>query len=297
MNRWALFGVLFFTGGAWGVTLPLSKMAVEGGYRHVGLIFWQLVIGIVLLGAILVLTGRRVPITRTGLKTALIIAFIGTLIPNSTGYEAARYFPSGWLSILISTVPIFAFVIALLLKQDKFHWVRLAGLVLGFVGVVSLFIPWDALDEPFDFALLALLPLALVAPLLYGFEGNFVAKWGTGGLDPVQLLFLASVIGAIVVLPMTFLTGEWINPLPPYGRPDIALFLSSVIHTVTYVTYVWLVGKAGPVFASQVGYVVTISGISWAMILLDERYGWMFIVAIVLTLVGVFLVQPRRADA
>jgi len=32
--------------------------------------------------------------------------------------------------------------------------------------------------------------LGLVASFFYGFEGNYVAKYGTQGLDPVETLFL-----------------------------------------------------------------------------------------------------------
>jgi drug/metabolite transporter (DMT)-like permease len=63
-----------------------------------------------------------------------------------------------------------------------------------------------------------------------------------------------------------------------------------------YTGYVWLVSQAGAVFASQVAYVVTGMGVIWSMLLLTERYsGWVW-ASLLLILVGMFMVQPRRKD-
>ena len=60
-----------------------------------------------------------------------------------------------------------------------------------------------------------------------------------------------------------------------------------------YAGYVWLAARAGAVFATQVAYVVTGSGVLWAMLLLGERFsGWVW-AALVVMLLGLFLVQPR----
>ena len=66
---------------------------------------------------------------------------------------------------------------------------------------------------------------------------------------------------------------------------------------MVYASYVWLVGRAGAVFTAQVGYAVTATGVIWAMLILSESYSPYFWVAAALILAGVFLVQPRRAEA
>ena len=293
-GRWGLVFLLIMMGAGWGLTLPLGKMAVSEGYRHLGLVFWQMVIGALVLGGVTYARGRRLPFTPEALRVYVIIALVGTILPNSASYEAARHLPAGWLSVAISTVPMFAFPIALALGVDRFAWRRVAGLALGFGGIITLFAP-TFVGSGASLALLAFVPLALIAPLLYGFEGNYVARWGTAGLDPVQVLVGASLVGALISGPAALALGAWINPLPPYGLPDGALVLASVIHVVVYATYVWLVGRAGSVFASQVAYVVTAFGVGWSMLLLDERYGWTLFAALFLIFAGLALVQPRKA--
>jgi drug/metabolite transporter (DMT)-like permease len=289
-ERGFLFAMLACLGAGWGLTQPLTKIAVSEGYRQFGLIFWQLAITAALVGGVALLTGRTLPLTRPALRCYLIIALVGTVLPNAASYQAAVYLPSGILSILLSLIPMLALPLALALGNDTFQWRRIAGLGLGLVGVLLIALPETSLP---DRAMLAFLPLALIAPFFYAFEGNYVARWGTAGLDPVQVMAGASITGLVIALPLALLSGQWIDPRGPWERPDHALVLASVIHAGVYTGYVWIVGRAGAVFAAQVSYLVTGFGVIWAMVLLGERYSLWVWAAFGVMIVGLVLVQPR----
>ncbi|MFC3615455.1 DMT family transporter [Lutimaribacter marinistellae] len=286
-------GILVVLGMGWGVTQPLTKIAVSTGYQPLGLIFWQLVIGAAAMAAVSLATGRGFPMTWPAFAACAVIALVGTLIPNSAGYKAIAHLPAGVMSILISLVPMMAFPIALVLGLERFSTRRLVGLMAGLAGVLILVLPEASLPER---AMLAWIPLALVGPACYAFEGNYVARWGTGGLDAIQVLFGASVLGAAIALPVTLGAGQFISPVRVWQAPEWAFVASSVIHAAVYCGYVWLVAKAGPVFAAQVSYVVTVSGVFWSLVLLGERYSPYIWAALCLVLLGVFLVQPRSQD-
>lgn len=283
--------VLVILGAGWGLTQPLAKIAVSQGHQPFGLIFWQLVIGAFVMSIVTFLRGKRLPTTPAALRLYVIIALIGTVLPNSTSYLAISHLPSGLISILLSLVPMFAFPIALVLAVETFAWRRLFGLMLGMLGVVILVAPEASLPVA---AMIAWVPLALIAPLFYGLEGNVVAKWGTLGMDAMQVLAGASIIGAIISFPLAMFWGQWINPLQPWGAPEWALVAASLVHVSVYAGYVWLVGRAGAVFAAQVSYLVTGFGVFWAMLVLGERYSSYFWLAGIVMILGVFLVQPRR---
>ncbi len=293
-GRWErtfLIALLAVLGAGWGLTQPLAKIAVSEGYRHFGLIFWQLLISGIILGVLTFARGRSLPLGRAQIRMYVLIALIGTVLPNSASYQAAVYLPAGILSVTLALVPIFAFPIALIMATDRFSWLRLGGLVCGLIGVFLLVWPEASLPQPW---MISFIPLALVAPAFYGLEGNVVAKWGTAGLDPIQLLFGASVAGVLIAAPLAVGTGHWIDPRPPWGASDTALVLSSIIHAAVYSAYVWIVGRAGAVFAAQVSYLVTGFGVIWAMLLLGERNsGWVW-TALAVMFIGLFLVRPRR---
>lgn len=292
LNLGPMFALLIM-GAGWGITSPLSKIAVSTGHQPLGLVFWQLVIGAVLLGAIVFVRGGRLALGRRQITLYLAIALLGTILPNTASYRAAAHLPAGVMSIVIAMVPMFAFPIALALGQDRFSIARVVGLGLGLGGVALLVGPEASLP---DRAMVAFIPLALIAPFFYGLEGNFVGKFGTAGLDPIEVLFGASVFGAVLSLPLALGFGHWLNPLGGFGAPESALVLSSIVHALVYAGYVWLVGRAGAVFAAQVSYLVTIFGVGWAMLILDEAYSGYIWGALGLMLLGMFLVQPRDRE-
>ena len=291
-NLGPMFALLIM-GAGWGITSPLSKIAVSTGHQPLGLVFWQMVIGGVLLGAIVFVRGGRLALGRRQITLYLAIAFLGTILPNTASYRAAAHLPAGVMSIVIAMVPMFAFPIALALGQDRFSIARVVGLGLGLGGVALLVGPEASLP---DRAMVAFIPLALIAPFFYGLEGNFVGKFGTAGLDPIEVLFGASVFGAVLSFPLALGFGHWLNPLGGFGAPESALVLSSIVHALVYAGYVWLVGRAGAVFAAQVSYLVTIFGVGWAMLILDEAYSGYIWGALGLMLLGMFLVQPRDRE-
>ena len=291
-NLGPMFALLIM-GAGWGITVPMSKIAVSTGHQPLGLVFWQMVIGAVLLGAIVFVRGGRVALGRRQITLYLAIALLGTIMPNAASYRAAAHLPAGVMSIVIAMVPMFAFPIALALGQDRFSIARVVGLGLGLGGVALLVGPEASLP---DRAMVAFIPLALIAPFFYGLEGNFVGKFGTAGLDPIEVLFGASVFGAVLSLPLALGFGHWLNPLGGFGAPESALVLSSIVHALVYAGYVWLVGRAGAVFAAQVSYLVTIFGVGWAMLILDETYSGYIWGALGLMLLGMFLVQPRDRE-
>lgn len=291
-SRHSLVLILLVMGAGWGLTGPLAKIAVSDGHGAMGLVFWQLVIGALVLTVINGMRGRLLVLSGSAMRLYLFVAVAGTVLPNYTSYSAAFHLPAGVMSIVISAVPMFAFPIALALGTDRFSLRRLLGLSFGFAGVALIALPEASLP---DAGMAAFLPLALIAPLCYAVEGNVVDRWGTSGLDGIEVLQGASIVGAVIALPLALGMGHWVDPGLPWGRDDWALVGSSVIHVLVYATYVWMVGKAGAVFTAQVSTLVTGFGVIWAILLLGEVYSLWVWAALGLMIAGLALVQPRES--
>jgi drug/metabolite transporter (DMT)-like permease len=283
------FLVLVGSGLAWGATIALSKVAVSTGHGTFGLIQWQLGVGALLMGAVCLVRRRPLPLTRASLTFAVVVALLGTLLPNAASYSAYRHLPAGVMAIIIALVPMLSFGLALILRQDRATLLRVLGLSMGLAGVVVIALPGAGAGVAVGWVL-----IAVIAPVLYAGESNFVAGFGTAGLDPVQALFLASVAGFVLCLPLSLGFGQWINPLDPWGAAEGAITLSSVLHVFAYASYVWLAATAGATFAAQSAYVVTASGVFWGAVLLGERITPTVTLALALLLAGVALVRPRE---
>lgn len=288
--------IAFFTcclvimGAGWGATQPMTKLAVSTGYGPFGLLFWQTAIGAALMGMVCAVRRRPLPLNGPALRLYVILALIGALLPNAISYRAAVHLPAGIMSLLLSVVPMFAFVIALALGSERFRWRRLIGLCFGLLGVLIIVAPAVEIGQavPTGWALIYLL-----TALFYAFEGNFIAKWGTMGLDAFQVMLGASLMGLIMVTPVMLFTGQMIWPQLPLPLPQLALIGSCVIHAFVYTAYVWLAGRAGAVFTVQVSYLVTGFGLIWAWLMLGEAYAATIWLALGAMFVGMYLVQPR----
>ena len=282
--------VLLVMGIFWGGTLPLTKIAVSTGHGPLGLIFWQLVIGVIVLGLVLLFRGWKPILNRTLVTYFVVIAIIGTILPNGFSYTAAYHLPAGVMSIAIALVPMFTLILAVGFRLESPSIRRIAGVLLGFAAMVLIAAPDAGLPEP-DKAVFIL--VALIAPFFYGLEANYIALKTPKETDAVSTLFMASLFGLLLVAPVTLISGQWINPLEPWSSPEYALVGASVIHALTYCGYIWLVGFGGPVFSVQMAYPVTLSGVFLSVLFLGEAYsGWIW-AALILVIFGLFLVQPR----
>ena len=283
MRLWAL---LLALGIAWGLQVPLTKIAVTAGYRDFGIIFWQSLIDVAILAPFV----RRLPGHRGALTVYVFVGLVGTLLPAAASATAARFLPAGVVALGLSFVPLMTLPVAVALGTDRLSLARVAGLLAGLGGVLLMILPGLGLA---GLGLSHLFLLALVAPLFYAFEGNLLARFGTAGLNPLQMVCGASIVSATLAGPVAALRGDFISPLPPWGVADAAVVGGGVISVIAYVGYLWMVGRAGAVFAAQVSYLVTGFGVLWSMALLGERFPPGFWLALGVTLLGVFLVQPR----
>jgi drug/metabolite transporter (DMT)-like permease len=285
---------LVAAGAGWGLTLPLLRIAVSTGYPPFGLLLWHQLIMAAVLG--LLMPVMRLPLFPAGrhVERFVAVSLFGAVLPGYFTFLTAAGLPAGVRSLVVAIVPMFVLPLALALGFEKPDARRALGVVLGAAAIALIAMPGAELPPT---ASLGLILLALIAPLSYAVEANYLSWRGSGGLHPFQLLFGASLVGIALVLPLAAATDQLVWPRHGWGLVEAAVLVSGVLNALAYAGYVWLVGRAGSLFASQVAYLVTGFGVLWSMILLGERYSAWVWAAFALMLVGVALVQPSGGRA
>ena len=279
----------------WGATVPLAKLAVSSGHAPLGITFWEQVIVAIVLGSFLMV--RRVifkhpfhiAIDRPSVTYYAMIAALGAVFPNLFSYWAMAQLPAGIMAIIIASVPMFALAIAVAASIEPFVPYRSLGVCLGCAAVILLVVQDTSLPDP-DKAVYVLVGLG--APLCYGLEGNYIARYTPPAADPVATLFCVAIIAGLVSAPIVLATGGWVDMPGTFDLPEQAILALSVIHAAAYTGYIWLVGKTGPVFSSQVAYIITISAMFLSAIFLGEAYSPFTLASLVLMLAGLMFVQP-----
>jgi drug/metabolite transporter (DMT)-like permease len=290
-GKFLMLGVM---GAAWGLTLPLTNISVSTGFKSLGLLVWQTLIMAVLLSGPVIAMGKRLEITRRYLGLYFGVAILGTILPGYFSFLTAAHLPAGVRSIIIASVPMFVLPMALALGHERPDMLRAAGVLAGAAAIVLIAMPGAGLAAT---AGIGMILLALISPLSYAMESIFLAWHRSSGLHPFQLLLGASIAGIALSWPLAVVTGQTVGVSGSWGPAEWSILATSVIHVLAYSGYVWLVAHAGPVFASQIAYVVTAFGVIWSKVLLSESYSLWIWAALALMLAGVTLVRPKDATA
>jgi drug/metabolite transporter (DMT)-like permease len=278
-------------GMAWGATTPLSKIAMAGDIHPIGATIWQCLILSVVLSAVLVVQGRRLPLGRAYIGFYLLLGLLGTALPHPMGYLAARHLPSSVLSVILAGIPMVTLVVASLAGIDRPSPRRVLGLLCGFAAIVVLVAPAGSLPSGAAW-LWVLLPIA--STLSYALENVCIDKLRLPQLDPLSTLCGLSWGAFVLSAPLALLPGVAVAPWPlDTGR--WALLAITLLHMGAYFGLIWMIGKAGAVFATQVSYVVTLSGITFAIVFLNEPATPALALAVALMVLGLSLVRPRTA--
>lgn len=285
-----LWGALLAIGVCWGLTGPVSKLAISTGHHPVGVTFWSAILGATLLTAVALLRGKRLPLSRRHLTFFLICGFLGTALPHSVSYAAYGQLPIGVIVIVLSLVPMATVLLALLLRLERPDLRRLAGLGLGAAAVLMMTLPETSLPDP-DQAIWVALPV--IAALAYAAENIYVATARPPGCDALTLLCGLSWGAVVLLAPVVLATKAWFAMIP-LDLPELAVIANTLLHICAYFGFIWLISMAGPVFASQVGYVVTGSGVLLGILIYEESHSLWIWGALALLFAGLTLVKPKR---
>ena len=104
-------------------------------------------------------------------------------------------------------------------------------------------------------------------------------------------MFLA---GAVIMTPLAIATGTFISLAWPWGPVEWSIVGMAVIAVVAYSLFLYLIVQAGPVFASQVAYIVTFSGVLWGIAIFGEKHSAWIWGSLVVMLAALALVTPRK---
>jgi drug/metabolite transporter (DMT)-like permease len=281
--------MMLTVGTLWGLTFSFAKAASDAGIGPLAYGFWQTTgAGTVLL---LLCLFRREPLrlSRGHLTYYLATGFLSLAVPNLILQTVIGHVPAGVTAIVVTTVPLLTYAIAMAVKLEAFAVRRSLGLLAGFCGALVLLLPRASLPEP---AMAGWVLLGFAAPLFYASGNVYVAKFRPA--SPALPLAAGMLWGAAVwQAPAILLTDAFQMLTPPFSFGEWGVIGQICVTSLASILYFEIVRRAGPVFFSQVAYVVTLTAILWAMAIFGERHSWLVWAAAALIASGVALVNFR----
>jgi drug/metabolite transporter (DMT)-like permease len=156
--------------------------------------------------------------------------------------------------------------------------------------VTLILAPSSSLPEP---GLVGWVVAGFLATAMFALQNVYIAHaWPRDG-DALALSCGGLLASAAMLLPFTALNEGFISLTPPWGVVQWAGVTMAAVNAVMSALFILSIRHAGPVFASQTAYLITIAGVVWGMVLLHEHHSLWIWAAMLAMCAGVALVTRR----
>ncbi|MFF4672199.1 DMT family transporter [Streptomyces sp. NPDC001279] len=277
----------------WGFSFLLIKVGTHG-YAPFQVTLGRLLAGTAVLAAAMAVRRVRLP---SGARTwchLAVAAFFLNALPFSLFAYAELSIPSTLAGICNATSPLWGMALSLVaLSEDRPTRRRVAGLGLGFLGVLTVLGGWQGFSG-LDFGGTA---MALLASLCYPIGWIYVRRTlsGTGAsalaLTGGQLLLGTAQLA--LVTPLFTSAPEGFPLLPTLAVAALGALGTGFAMLVQF----GLVEEVGPTTAQMVTYFIPVVATAAGVVVLGEQLSWNTLVGALVVLAGAVLTQsgPRGA--
>ena len=222
-------------------------------------------------------------------KKMAILALCNSAIPFGLFSYAAQTLPAGYLSVLNATAPLQGLVLGILFYKTEHTWKTWLGVLLGFIGVVSL-----TTLGPLKMGLPQILAVGagLGAAFCYALTSYWTLEW-FGDMPTTKLAFQNQTMACLWLLPLLAITPS--TPLQDPMETWGALLAAGVLCTaVAYLLYFRILQEVGPVPASSVGFLIPCFAILWSYLFLNETINLAHIIGVSCIICAVRWIQPVK---
>ncbi|GAA3502405.1 DMT family transporter [Streptomyces albogriseolus] len=278
----------------WGFSFLLIKVGTQG-YAPFQVTLGRLAFGTAVLAVAMAVRREGLP---RGARTWMHLAVAGFLLnalPFSLFAFAELTIPSTLAGICNATSPLWGMALSLVaLREDRPTRVRVAGLGLGFLGVLTVLGAWQGfqgLDARGT-------TLALLASLSYPVGWIYVRRTLAGSshshlsLTGGQLLLATVQLAVVTPLFTSVPSSLAVGPL-------LAIAALGTLGTgLAVLVQYGIVAEVGPTTGQMVTYFVPVIAAAAGILLLGETLTWSTPVGAAVVLAGAALTQvrPRRAE-
>lgn len=228
-------------------------------------------------------------------RSALIIGGCLLLFGNGGVAWGEQYLPSGFVALIIATVPLWMALFAPAFGGRWINWTAAMGIALGLAGIVLLVRPgggaghWQTL-------------VVLLAPLLWAL-GSLYARDAPAPRQPLTAVGMEMIAGGALLSITGVATGEVGHVhLGNVSFASVAAFIYLVLigALVGYVAYIWLLHHVSVTAASTYAFVNPVVAVALGAIVLGEAVTPLTLVAAALIVGAVVLLligQSRKSQA
>lgn len=237
--------------------------------------------------------GDAIPRSRQTIGELVLVGLLLVCIGNFAVVWAEQWVPSGLAALFVATAPFWIAVIERLHNTgDRLDRRRMAGMVVGFVGVALLVTPGGA-GGAFD-AHFVLGAIGIQLGSIAWQYGTVRAKYKLHDIPPLMSSAIQMLSGGIAVTSIGLLAGETKRVRFASDGLMALAYLTLFGSVLAYTSYVYALRHMRTTNMSLYAYINPLVAVILGAAILHERLTWVSILAMVIILGGVAIVQTRR---
>ena len=285
------WGLLILLSVIWGGSFFFTKIAVAE-IPPLTIVFLRLALGAMVLNIILRSLKLSLPRDPKIWTAFLIMGLMNNMLPFTLLVWGQTHIASGLASILNATVPLFSIVIAhFFVRDEKASRLRILGVMLGFIGIVSMIGP-DALKGLGGDVLAQL--ACLTAAFSYACAGFYGKRFKDMGLKPMVTATGQVTVSAIIMLFIALLADQpWTLPVPSTNTILSILGLGILSTSFAYTLYFKLLASAGASNLMLVTFLIPVTAILLGVLVLGEILHTSEIIGMLLIALGLLAIDGR----
>ncbi len=246
--------------------------------------------GFLALLALTLMFGHAIPRDARSWRAFALLGFFGGALPFTLMSYAQQRIESSLASIIITSMPLFTLALAHLFTDDRANRRKLAGVLIGFLGILLLLGP-AALEGKKTSFLGQVLYLGVA--LSYAVMGIMIRRLGAGTGTALSRTACSNGMATLMLVPLAFVLEQPLAISPSLNSVIGVLGLGLISSTLGQFLVFRLNATAGPNFASANNYMGPPVGIMWGVLLLGEQITWLRIAAMLVIFAGIAFATTR----
>jgi len=287
MNRWLFLLVL---GLLWAPSFIFIKIGLKEGIPPITLATARITLAGIILYAILRARGGRLPGTWEMWRRFAVMGFFATALPFALFAIGEQFAASALAAIFNGTTPIATAVIAhFAIEDERLTTSRSLGVLLGFAGILTIFLP-ELLAHPLGDSSVGGLVAFAIAAVSYGVSIVYGRKH-LRGIAPLVAPTAQLIVSSALLIPAAILIDPPMTRVPGPAGIGAVLYLAACGTALAYFLFYRLIDVANATFASLVTYFLPPAGVFLGVIFLDEHIGWSAVAGCLLIVMGLLVVN------
>ena len=270
----------------WGSTWLVIHIGASAGLPPFSGASLRFLVATVLLWIFVFYKRTPLPSSRKEWIAVLLVGGLSNGVSFGVVYWSSKYIGSGLGAVIFGTMPLWTAMIShWVFSSQKLSPIRMSGIVLGILGIATIFYPQFSLVDSKHLWVMAIF---LLAPIVSAISA-IITKRSTQSVAPLMLNSITTGVGCLILGLIAFIHEPWQNISLNFTQLWTIAFLAILGTIVTFGIYFRLIKETSAVTMTYVAIITPVVAVFLGWLILNENFDYYAAAGSALVICGVGL--------